>query len=323
MRYAAWLAALICCGAWSTAAAQAPAAPQAAPADAEPTVTLHVTSRVVAISAVVKAKDGTPVQGLTRDDFSLKQDGKDQAIRYFSLADDLPLTFALLVDVSGSQRTFIGDTSLASDVFFRTILGRPQDRAMLVEFDAGLTQLMGLTNDPNRLHLALTSLGLRPEKQGATVLYDSVYAACNQVLNRIKGRKAIVLLTDGDDVGSRIKIDQAIEEAQKGNVQIYSVYYSIFDVGGRPMSRPGGLQDEGLDTLRRLSAATGGRVFHVAPGMGLQSIYRQIETDLRTQYELGYTPPPDTAPGKFHKLELHVKQKGDSVQAKSGFIIEP
>ncbi len=319
MRCAALLVSAL---AFASAVGQAPAPQTPQP---EGVTTLRVTSRVVAISAVAKSKDGTALTSLTKDDFTLKQDGKEQAIRYFSKAEDLPLTFAVMVDVSGSQRTFIGDESLASDIFFRTVLGRPQDRALLMEFDASMTQLMGLTNDPTRLHLALTSLGLRPERQGGTVLFDAVDAVARQVLNKSTGRKAMVILTDGGDVGSHVKIEQAIESAQRGNVQIYAVYYSASRFSGPVMPQPGsGIRlDNGLELLKRLSAATGGRVFMVGPGLGLQNIYAQIATDLRTQYEIGYVPPADTAPNKFHKLELHVKEKGATVQARNGFFAEP
>jgi VWFA-related protein len=327
MRLAAWLMAVIALG---HAGAQAPATPPSTPApqasDSASVTTLRVTSRVVAISAVVRAKDGTALTNLTKDDFTLKQDGKDQSIRYFSKAEDLPLTFAVMVDVSNSQRTFIGDESLASDIFFRTVLGRPQDRAALLEFDAGVTQLRALTNDPNHLHLALSSLGLRPERRNATLLYEGVDSVARQILSKITGRKAMVILTDGEDVGSRITVDQAIESAQQNNVQIYSIYYSAAQNNGlRIQPRPGsGIRMEnGLDILRKLSAATGGRVFTVAPGLSLQTIYGQIATDLRTQYELGYTPPADTAPNRFHKLELHVKEKGATVQSRNGFFAEP
>ena len=105
--------------------------------------TLKVVTRVVAISAVVKSKDGEPKAGLTKDDFVLKQDGKEVPIHYFSQGSDLPLTIALMVDTSGSQRTFIGDEALASDVFFETMLGRKEDRAMLVEFGTSVRELQG------------------------------------------------------------------------------------------------------------------------------------------------------------------------------------
>src|ERR1700733_16049502 len=121
-----------------------------------PVITLKVVTGLVAISAVVKSKDGETKTGLTKDDFVLKQDGKEEPIRFFSRGSDLPLSLALLVDTSASQQTFIGDEALASDVFFETMLGRKEDRAMLVQFDSTVLQLKGMTNSASALHFALS-----------------------------------------------------------------------------------------------------------------------------------------------------------------------
>jgi len=288
----------------------------------EPVTTLRVTSRVVAVSAVVRAKDGSPVTTLTKDDFVLKQDGKEQALRYFSEADDLPLTLTLLVDTSGSQRTLIGDESIAADVFLRTMLQRPQDRAALIQFDAAVTVLHGLTSDPGALQLSMTSLGARKDTANGTLLHDSIVAVTDRLLSKEKGRKAIVLLTDGVDTGSSHALKDAIEEAQKNNAQVYSIYYGAF-VGMQPGRNSAFAGRDGREVLKRLSQQTGGRAFEVSPSMGLRAIFLRIADDLRTQYELGYTPPPDTAAGKWHKLEVRVKDKGNTVQARNAFYAEP
>ena len=137
---------------WGQAASPAPVQDAAQP----PVTTLKVVTGLVAISAVVKSKDGEAKAGLTKDDFVLKQDGKEEPIRFFSRGSDLPLSLALMVDTSGSQQTFIGDEALASDVFFETMLGRKEDRAMLVQFDSTILQLKGMTNSANALHFALS-----------------------------------------------------------------------------------------------------------------------------------------------------------------------
>ena len=285
--------------------------------------TLKVFTRLVAISAVVKSKDGEPKTGLTKDDFVLKQDGKEVPIRYFSQGSDLPLTIALMVDTSGSQRTFIGDESLASDVFFETMLGRKEDRAMLVEFDTSVRQLQGLTNSASVLHLALSGLSPHASAVGGTLLNDAVYVVAKNVLAKETGRKAMVILTDGGDNGSRRSLAEAVEQAQRGDVQIYSILYSVFesfnDSGGGRSAR----KDPGLETLQKLSESTGGRVFTVSRTMGLRDIYAQIGEDLRLQYELGYTPPGDTQPNSYHKLELKAKDKKLTVQARKGFFEPP
>jgi VWFA-related protein len=304
-----------------------PASPQEPTQDTQPITTLKVTTRVVEISAVVKSKNGQPEGGLTKDDFILKQDGKPQPIRYFSQGSDLPLTLALMVDTSGSQRTFINDEALASDVFFETMMGRQQDRAMLVQFDTAVQQLQAMTNSPSVLHLALTRLSSHASAVGGTLLNDAVYTVAKNILAKDTGRKAMVILTDGGDNGSRATLDNAIEQAQRADVQIYSVLYSIRNEAAKFGVGPGGSggrdQDPGMKILQSLSDATGGRVFTVSPTLSLREIFMQIAQDLRLQYALGYTPPPDTQPNSYHKLELKAKNNKLTIQARKGFFAAP
>ncbi len=297
--------------------------PAEAPASDQPITTLKVATRVVEVSAVVRGKDGEPHGGLTKDDFLLREDGQDEPIRYFSQGSDLPLTLALLVDTSGSQRTFIGDESLASDIFFESMLGRKEDRAMLVQFDTSVLQLKSLTPSANALHLALLGLSSHPATSGGTLLHDAVYAVSREVLARESGRKAIVILSDGGDNGSRHSLAEAIEQAQRADVQVYSILYSLADMlGGQYGNRPLG-PDPGITTLQKLSGTTGGRVFTVSRTMGLREIFAQIAQDLRLQYELGYTPPPGLQPNTYHKLDVRMKDKKLSVQARKGFFAQP
>ena len=297
--------------------------PQTAPATDAPVTTLKVNTRVVEIAAVVKTKSGEPKGGLTREDFLLRQDGKEEPIRYFSQGSELPLTLALLVDTSASQRTFIGDETRASDVFFETMLGRPQDRAMLVQFDTRVIELSRLTPSANALHLSLLGLNSRASTVPGTLLNDAVYATSRDILAKETGRKAIVLLTDGGENGSRNSLAQAIEQAQRGDVQVYSVCYSMADLLGGSMPGPPHAPDPGVEILRKLSESTGGHVFTVSRTLGLREIFADIAQDLRLQYELGYTPPPDVQPNSYHKLEVRLKDKGATVQARKGFFAPP
>jgi Ca-activated chloride channel family protein len=308
--------------------AQQPVPPAASSSESQPEVaTLRINTRTVEISAVVRNKTGEPQSTLGKDDFILKEDGKEQPIHYFSVGSDLPLTLALLVDVSGSQRTFIGDEWRASDVFFESMLTGRQDRATLVQIDARVLQLMAMTNSVSALHLALTQLGENSGSSGATRLADAVLNVSRDILAKEKGRKAIILLTDGGENGSRATLDQAIAAAQRANVPVYAILYSAF-VGGVPlnygvsaMSKLAG--DPGEPLLKKLTGSTGGRVYTVANGMPLKKIYEAIGNDLRTQYELGYTPPPDLQPNSFHKLEVRAKDKKLTVQARNGFYVQP
>jgi Ca-activated chloride channel family protein len=285
----------------------------------QPVTTLKMVTRLVAISAVVKSKDGQAKEGMSKDDFVLRQDGKEQPIEFFSRGSDLPLSLALMVDTSGSQRTFVGDESLARDVFFATLLGRPEDRATLVQFDSTVQQLKGMTNSANALHLALSHLSARAAS-GGTLLYDAIYVAAKSILANETGRKAMVILTDGGDNGSRRSLAEAIEQAQRADVQIYSILYSMWNGLSNSATGIPPKIDPGLGALQKLSESTGGRVFTVSRSMSLRDIYAQIGQDLRLQYELGYKPPAGTQPNTYHKLELKAKDKKLTVQARKGFF---
>ena len=289
-----------------------------------PTAVLRVTTRVVAISAVVKGRDGVPATGLTKDDFELKQDGKAESIRYFGSGADLPLTLALLVDTSGSQRTFLGDDTIASEVFLQSMLGRPQDRAAVVEVSGHVRMLGRLTDAVGTLKLQLMGLGTDREAMNRTLLNDAVGAVAQKVLSAESGRKAMILLTDGEDNGSRLKLEQAIEQAQQADVQIYAILYSAREVPGiGAPARPATEAEPGLSALHKLAESTGGQVFTVMPTLSLRQIYAQIAQDLRLQYQVSYTPPPDLKPGSYHRLDLRAKDRHLTVEARKGFFAKP
>jgi Ca-activated chloride channel family protein len=288
-----------------------------APAELPPTAisadtpTLKVDSTIVAVSAIVRDGAGQPVPNLTRDAFLLKQDGKPQPITYFSQGSDLPLTLALMVDTSGSQRAYISDEIAAGRIFFPTMLTRPDDRAILVQFDNAILQLVKITNSVTTLEHGLAYLTqahsdyTAPGRGGGTLLYDSVIAVSHLELGNQLGRRAMVILTDGGDNGSHFNVKDAIKEAQRADIIIYTIYYS----------RGGG--DE--DVLKDMSRQTGGREFPVTSAMTLQQVYSTIAADLRLQYELGYRPP-DARPDKYHKIDLTAKDKKLTVQAREGYF---
>jgi Ca-activated chloride channel family protein len=284
--------------------------PLAAEPDSAPTPTIQINSRLVAVSAVVRDKVGQPISGLTRDDFLLKQDGKPQAITYFSQGSSLPLTLALMVDTSGSQVAYIGDEIAAGKAFFPAMLTGPDDRAVLVQFDNRILVLDQFTTDVTRLEHGLAYLtqphdDIGAPGRGGTLLFDAVCAVSRLELSNQLGRRAMVILTDGGDNGSHFSSKDAIRDAQRADTMIYTIYYS--DGGG----------DE--DVLKEISKATGGREFAVGPKMTLAQIYAQIAADLRLEYELGYRPP-DSQPGKYHKIDLRAKDSKLQVQAREGYF---
>jgi len=281
------------------------------PDNTPPITTLKVATRLVAVSAIARDKAGQPVIGLTRDDFLLKQDGKPQQITYFSQGSNLPLTLALMVDTSGSQRAHIRDEIAAGAVFFRSMMKQPEDRAVLVQFDNNILQLARITSSIPTLEHALAYLSQSHDayrgygRGGGTLLFDAICAVSKIEFSNQLGRRAMVILTDGGDNGSEFSEKKAIEEAQRADIMIYSVYYS--NGGGD------------LGVLQDLSKATGGRVFTVSPTLTLEQIYAEIASDMRLQYEIGYRPP-DSKPNKYHKIDLKAKDKRLQVQAREGYF---
>jgi Ca-activated chloride channel family protein len=285
------------------------------PVQAKDIPTLQINTNLVAVSAIVRDKSNQPVTNLTRTDLLLKEDGKPQTIRYFSQGSTLPLTLALMVDTSGSQRAFIRDEIAAGNAFFPAMLTRPDDRAVLVQFDSSIVQLARLTASVPTLEHSLAYLtqshsDLRAYSTGGgTLLYDAIVSVSHidlgAQLGPRPGRSSMVILTDGGDNGSKFDQKQAIEAAQRANFTIYSVYYS--DGGGD------------IDALTKISKATGGRVFTVTPQMPLTKIFAEIANDMRLEYELGYVPPP-SKPGKHHKIALTATNNSYSVQARQGYF---
>jgi Ca-activated chloride channel family protein len=306
----ALLTALSAALAQTVAQTPAPTPSQPTPISAD-TPTLKVDSTIVAVSAIVRDAKGQPVSGLTRDTFLLKQDGKPQPITYFSQGSDLPLTLALMIDTSGSQRDFIADEIAAGRVFFPAMLTRPDDRAVLVQFDNAILQLVKLTANTTTLEHGLAYLTqshsdyLTPGHFGGTLLYDAVIAVSHLELGNQLGRRAMVILTDGGDNGSHFGIKDAIKEAQRADIMIYTIYYS----------NGGGLES----ALKDMSRQSGGREFSVSSTMTLQQIYAAIADDLRLQYEIGYRPP-DPRPNKYHTINLTANDKKLTVQAREGYF---
>ena len=282
--------------------------------------TLTISTRIVAVSAIVLDQHGAPVANLARDEFALFEDDKPVAIGGFTQDADRPLTLALMVDTSGSQRNFIADETSASALFFKAMLTRAEDRATLVQFDTGVFRLRSMTHDVDALEGALghlaedhTALGSgRP--RGGTLLYDAVCAVAEKSLGPEPGRRAMVLLTDGGDDGSRLTLDQAIACAQRADIVVYSIFYSE-----KPDSDEG---HYGHVVLNTLSTATGGRVFSVGKKTPLISIYAQIEAEMRLQYQLTYRPP-DATPGTYHRIRLKVQDRHLKVYARSGYFTRP
>jgi Ca-activated chloride channel family protein len=291
----------------------------------DPQATLSINVKVVALDAVVHDRQGQLAGGLGKDAFRLRVDGKPTPIRYFNQDDDLPLTVGLLIDTSGSETTYFDTEALAGDTFLRDALTHAQDRAFIARFDSEVILLQGMTSDLNSLHNGLRMLDYSKgaaRASAGTLLYAAIAKVSHDVMGPVSGRRALVVMTDGDDNGSRIDLERTIREAQTEGVAVYSVLFTEEDPAYPSVTGlhgASGLQPSGIGVMRQIAEATGGRSFVAGHGMGVARIFSEISRDLRSQYRFGFTPLP-SKPGKFHKVELETEDRSLVVQTRKGYV---
>jgi VWFA-related protein len=339
------------------------ASPSQEPSSSQETPTFSSDVKVVNVLATVRDKHGQIVNNLTKDDFKLEQDGHPQTIRYFAKDTDLPLTLGLLVDTSMSQRRVLEQERSASYGFLNDLMRPEKDKAFIIHFDWDIELLQDLTSSHQKLEAALEKLDMPQFDQagggsqgsggggghrrgGGTTLYDAVFLASDELMRKQEGRKALILLTDGVDTGSKVSLGRAIETAQRANTLVYSILYADPDAyghnyGGRMggmgggMGRRGGMgypggggypqqvePADGKKVLQRISKETGGRFFEVSKKLPINEIYTQIEDELRNQYSLGYTPDKAIAGAGYHKIILTPTNKDLIVQTREGYYAE-
>jgi VWFA-related protein len=234
-----------------------------------------------------------------------------------------------LVDTSVSQRNLIDEERTAGYRFFDKVLRIEKDLAFLVRFDFDIEMLQGLTaakpllqDGLERLVVQESSVGggvMTPEpvpqpKAGGTAMFDAIYLTANEVMRGKPGRNAVVLVTDGHDVGSKVDIDEATEAAQRTDTIIFSVRYYDPRYYQGALAIGGGLVD-----LRRLSSRTGGQTYEVKSKQTLDQIFDDINNVLRNQYSIGYTPKRDLSETGFRKIELKLKSKRLEAQTRAGY----
>jgi VWFA-related protein len=297
--------------------------------------TLKVNVNVVQLFFNVKDKKGALIPSLTRNDFQVLEDSKPQTIKYFTAESDLPLTLGILIDSSGSQQRVLEMEKEVGANFLSEIL-RPKDLAFVISFDVDSNLLQDFTNSTRRLREALNTARINappsscsglPGAGGGplpcssnpkgTVLYDTVYLAAHDQLAQQVGRKAMILLTDGEDQGSQLKINDAIEAAQKSD----SICYILL-IADRGFYGFGGYS--GDREMKKLASETGGRVIDVGNKSDkLKEAFDQIAHELRSQYNVGYTPTNPALDGTFRKVEIHTNEKDYKIQARSGYYAVP
>ena len=366
-------------------AQQTPTLHDKTPKDEPPqdkTATLSVAARLVNLPVIVRDKKGAIITTLTKTDFSLQVDGHPQTIRYFDRDANLPLTLGLLVDTSQSQRDVIEQERTASGSFLDQMLttpsGRAPDQAFVIQFAHETELLQDLTPSRPKLQAALKQIdttasssdqqsqsdpndpndngsnsggrggrgGGRGGRGAGTTLYDAVFLSSDELMAKQKGRKALIILSDGVDNGSKENLAHSIETAQRADAIIYAIYFKGQEHnggggggnrgGGFPGGRGGGIgfpgggypgggggrgggggnrggggggnenRVDGKKILERMARETGGRLFEVTKKQTVDQIYTQIAEELRSQYRLGYTPDEATASDGYHQVDLTI-----------------
>jgi VWFA-related protein len=337
----------------------------------DPPSTFSADVNVVNVFATVRDKDGKIISDLTRGDFTLLEDGRPQAIRYFTRQSDLPMIVGLLIDTSGSERRMLGTERDATRTFLEQVLRPEKDKAFLIHFDHEVELLEDVTSSRERLEKALESLqGSSPRLKRAdnysaagggqtwpggggggwpgggqgrgrgrgggagggqgqghsghmgTALYDAVYLASDEILKKQTGRKALILLTDGEDSGSKVSLAEAISSCERAETMAYSVRIADDEIGsmrgfgGQGRGTP---RTDGKKILQQMSRSTGGAYFEVSKKKSVDQIYSQIEEELRNQYSLGYSSDRPADDAGLRKIALTVNRKGLVVQSRDGY----
>ena len=285
------------------AAAQTPVQQRPVPpiqADEPTRIQVDVTR--VNMLFTVTDKKGRFVTDLTKDDFEVIEGKKPQVIQEFAAESDLPLRLGILVDTSNSIRTRFKFEQEAAVEFINNVVRTTQDRAMVVSFDTKAELVADLMTDTERLSTAIRNL--RPG--GGTAFYDAIYFSCRDKLSqdqpKHKFRRAIIMVTDGEDNQSTYTRDQALEAAQKADVVLYTI-----------STNDSKIESDGDKVLRYFAAETGGRAFFPFRVEDLEQSFENIANELRHQYDLSYKPEPLKTDGLFHTVEVRVKGRRDLV----------
>jgi VWFA-related protein len=284
---------------------------------------IKITSTAVNIYAIAEGRRGRPIRDLNKDDFEVMENSIPQEIQHFSRETDATLSLGVAIDTSVSQERLLGTEQEASKKFLRSVL-QGGDQAFVMNFDVDVQLLKDFTNAPAELVNAVDSARINetgksalPENAGATGgthLYDAVYLASNELMKVRTGRKVLVLVTDGEDQGSKIDLRASIESAEKADVIVYSIvvsdaqYYALM-----------GHSYHGDASIRKLSRQTGGRTIDVKSVDEVGGAFDQIAGELRAQYLLGYFPADLRGDGSFRRIQVRVRGHNYRVRTRAGY----
>ncbi len=324
------------------------------------------------VFSVRKSGSGELVPNLTKDDFTVLEEGKPQTIAHFTRETNLPLELGMLVDVSRSQANLIETERQAGSSFFSSVI-RTKDEAFLLAFGKDTVLVQDFTGSIPKLQSGLDSLkadamagngggrggggngggypgggrtsggigfpgggmgwpggggqgrrgGGRPQagqqshgNGKGTLMFDAIYLACNDEIGHKQGRKALFLITDGEDRGSYYTRGQAIESAQRADAIIYSIYYVDPKVYQRRNSSD---EMRGPEDLQKMSEETGGRVFRVGKDRTLEDVFTEIQAEMRSQYTIAFKSTNPDRDGGFRSVEVRAKNSSYQVQSRKGY----
>jgi Ca-activated chloride channel family protein len=286
------------CGLWAqqTTAQQDPAPqnPVHSQRQSEPITTLRVDVNLVNVFVTVTDARGAPIGGLTKENFVLKEDDHEQKIKVFDKESALPLSIALEIDTSLSTRHDLPLEQSSAKRFAHDIL-RPVDALCVYGFSEVVSEsTRGYTSDLRRIDEGIDHIRVG----AATALYDAIYLA-SRALDHRKGRKVIVLITDGGDTISRFDYKQAVRAAEEAEAIVYSIIIV-------PIESSAGRETGGEHALIQLSDDTGGKYYYATSTSDLDDAFRKISDELRTQYLLAYYPSQRTSFSEFRRIEVNV-----------------
>ena len=274
---------------------------------------------LVSLFATVRDKNKGIVSNLTQNDFKVYQDNEEQKIAFFSKEVTLPVTLGLLIDTSGSERYRLPAEQDAANRFLERVM-KKGDMAMVISFDLDVDLLADFTDDKHIIERAINKAqvnavggggvvtpGTIPSNTGGTHFYDAVYLACAEKLGTEAGRKALIIITDAQDEGSKVRLEEAVEAAQRSDTVVHVLW--VHEGGyGR------------FDVAKKLAEETGGRAIEVSSEKKLEQAFDQISEELRSQYQIGYYYPADKPKdGSFRKIKVDVTNKDYKVLARKGF----
>jgi len=365
-------------------------AQQPSPSTQQPMTTIKVQAREVLLPVLVLDKHNAIVTNLTAKDFTLTEDGRPQVIKSFTSQSNLPFRMGLLVDTSRSVSSAMESERKAAGKFIDLMLpadpkaGTPGDQAFLIHFDREVELLEDFTNSRDKLHHELDGMGPTSQEHnnqgpesngddrggyggggrnggygqhggghgGGTQLYDAIYLASDELMKSQSGRKALIVFSDGADSGSKETLNDAIDAADRANVQVFTIYFKGEEErsnngypgsgghhggmggggypgggggypggggghrGGNPRSEAG---VDGKKIMQQIASRTGGQFFEAKKKDNLDEIYNQIAASLRQQYLLTYTPDKVDTEGEFHKIVLKTDKSDLTVITREGY----